>query len=120
MVGGLGQTARQVIPIENDLHSPVRFRMAALAQLHGFDQIEGQGWELVGGFHSHPQGPAYPSATDIAEFFYPGTAVVIASPADLDHAVGGSADGLTWQNWRVNGFVIDHNRVHTVKLYVVD
>ena len=61
MVGGLGQMARQVIQIENELHSPVRFRMAALAQLHGFDQIEGQGWELMAIFHSHPQGPAYPS-----------------------------------------------------------
>ncbi len=88
--------------------------------LHGFDRIEGQGWELVAIFHSHPQGPAYPSATDIAEFFYPGTAVMIASPADPGDAASGSAEGLAWGNWRVNGFVIDHNRVFTVKLNVVD
>ena len=104
MVGGLGRTARLVIPIENELHSPVRFRMAALAQLQGFDMIEGQGWDLVAIFHSHPQGPANPSPTDIAEFFYPGTAVIIASPSHLAPAASGSTAGLAWGTWRVNGF----------------
>jgi proteasome lid subunit RPN8/RPN11 len=118
MVGGLEGTARRVIPIENELHSPVRFRMAALAQLHGFDQIEEQGWDLMAIFHSHPQGPPNPSPTDIAEFYYPGTTVIIASPLNLDQAANGPAGGLVWGNWRVNGFVIDQPRVLTVKLNV--
>jgi len=119
LVGGIGGESRLVIPVENELHSPVRFRMAPLAQLKAFDQIEAQGWELLAIFHSHPQGPSGPSPTDIAEFFYPGTAMVIASPLNRESADHRSESGPAWGNWRINAFVIDPNRVHTVKLCVI-
>jgi proteasome lid subunit RPN8/RPN11 len=87
-----------VYPIENELHSPVRFRMAPLEQLRVFQEIERRSLELVGIFHSHPNGPDHPSATDLAEFFYPGVPVVIISP--------GSAGG-----WQVKGFQIENSQV---------
>ena len=116
LVGGIKQKANLVIPVENELHSQVRFRMAPLAQLQGFDQIETFGWELLAIFHSHPQGPEAPSPTDVAEFFYPGTAVIIASPLDRGDLSTRSAEGVAWGNWIINAFLIDHNRVHTIKL----
>ena len=92
-VHGSDRIAQLVIPVENMLHSPVRFRMDPLKQLEAFQYIESQNMELVGIFHSHPTGPDAPSQTDLAEFYYPGVAVLIWSP-------GG--DG-----WRVRAFRID-------------
>jgi proteasome lid subunit RPN8/RPN11 len=87
-----------VYPTENELHSPVRFQMAPLEQLRVFQEIERRGLELVGIFHSHPMGPDHPSATDLAEFYYPGVPVVIISPA----TAGG---------WQVKGFHIENSQV---------
>jgi proteasome lid subunit RPN8/RPN11 len=116
LIGGIERTARLVIPVENELHSPVRFTMAPLAQLKGLDLIEAQGWELLAIFHSHPQGPAEPSPTDIAEFYYPGSAVIIASPLGRGEIPDRSAGGLAWGKWRINAFVIENGRVRAVKL----
>ena len=118
LIGGIEGAAKLVVPVENELHSRVRFRMAPLDQLKAFDQIEGQGWELLAIFHSHPQGPPGPSPTDIAEFFYPGSAVVIVSPIDREKVMDHSGKGLIWGKWQINAFVIDQNQVLTVKLDV--
>lgn len=73
-------TVKVVIPVENVLHSPVRFRMDPREQLLAFNHLDDLGLELVGIFHSHPNGPDAPSATDLAEFYYPGVAFLIWSP----------------------------------------
>lgn len=72
--------AAAVLPIENELHSPVRFRMAPTEQLKAFYWLEERGLELSAIFHSHPRGPVHPSATDLAEFAYPGVLMLILSP----------------------------------------
>ena len=119
LIGGKGGVGRLVIPVENELHSPVRFRMAPLAQLKAMDQIEALGWDLLAIFHSHPQGPAGPSPTDVAEFFYPGTVVIIASPSDLENAHNELRDSLAWGKWRIRSFIIENNQFHSVKLSMV-
>ncbi|MCC6958085.1 MAG: M67 family metallopeptidase [Anaerolineales bacterium] len=60
-----------VLPMQNALHSPARYRLDAAEQIRAFAWIEAQGLELTGIYHSHPEGPAVPSATDIAEAYYP-------------------------------------------------
>jgi proteasome lid subunit RPN8/RPN11 len=79
LVGGLGEQARLILPVENELHSPVRFFMRPIDQFKAMERIDAGGLELVGIFHSHPNGPGHPSPTDLAEFFYPGTLALIAS-----------------------------------------
>ena len=81
-----------MLPIENALHSPVRFLMDPAAQLKSFYLLEERGLELVGIFHSHPTGPARPSPTDVAEFAYPGTLTLIYTPA----AAAQGENSLTW------------------------
>ena len=79
-IDGTEAIVQCVIPMENELHSPVRFRMVPSEQLQAFNMLDDLGLELVGIFHSHPTGPEAPSATDLAEFYYPGVAFLIWSP----------------------------------------
>jgi proteasome lid subunit RPN8/RPN11 len=70
-------TVMKVIPVANELHSPVRYRMEPQEQIDAFNLIEAQGLELVGIYHSHPAGPPAPSMTDIAEAYYPEAAYLV-------------------------------------------
>ena len=48
-----------------------------------------QGWDIVGFYHSHPDHPAQPSATDLAEATFPGYTYAIVS------VCGGHAEQIT-------------------------
>ncbi len=50
--------------------------------LAAFLAMESQNEELVAIYHSHPQGAAYPSPTDIAQAYYPDTVQIIVSLVD--------------------------------------
>lgn len=64
-----GATALYVV--ENRLQSPTRYEMDAGQQLQAMLHIEDAELTWLAVYHSHPNGPAYPSATDIAEAYYP-------------------------------------------------
>ncbi len=97
--------AEVVLPIENEYHSPVRFRMAPAEQLKAFYWLEEHKLELVAIFHSHPRGPVTPSATDLAEFAYPGVWMLILSPLDPDPA--SSFEKAPAEKWQGRVFRID-------------
>ncbi len=77
-----GQAGRSVAvyPIPNVLASPSRFRMAPEAQWQALYAIEQQGWDLLGIYHSHPQGPPSPSEVDARELTYPEVFHLIWAP----------------------------------------
>jgi len=64
--------------------------------LAAFNQFETSGLDLLAIFHSHPAGPSQPSPTDIAQFAYPGVAIIIIAP---------EKDG-----WQVRVFQIEANQ----------
>jgi proteasome lid subunit RPN8/RPN11 len=64
-------------------------------QLAAFKWINDHQLSLLGIYHSHPEGPAFPSKTDIATFSYPGVVYVIWS--------------FEKGNWQVNGYRIENN-----------
>ena len=97
--------ARVVFPITNELHSPVRFRLAGLEHLEAFNQMDAQGQDLVGIYHSHPQGPDEPSPTDIAEAQYPESVYLIWSK--------------TGGEWLCLGYRILDGQLHAVAIIVV-
>jgi proteasome lid subunit RPN8/RPN11 len=70
----------------NQLHSATRFRVDPHEQLAAFNQMESQGLELVGIYHSHPQGPDEPSITDLAEAYFPEAVHLIWSGRDGEWA----------------------------------
>jgi proteasome lid subunit RPN8/RPN11 len=86
MLGGRPgeRICQAVLPVPNQLRSPVRFRMDPSAQLKAFYELEALGLELLAVFHSHPTGPDHPSPTDLGEFAYPGVLYLIWSPAPFD------------------------------------
>jgi proteasome lid subunit RPN8/RPN11 len=49
--------------------------------------FEDEGLELAAIYHSHPAGPETPSATDIAQAFYPDSVYIICSLAQTGNAV---------------------------------
>ena len=83
-----------VIPITNELHSQTAFQMAPQEQIQAFLQIEKNNLDLIAVYHSHPNGLARPSESDIDQFQYPGVIQLIWS----------------YQNskWRLNGFIIEN------------
>jgi proteasome lid subunit RPN8/RPN11 len=81
ILGGRGVRAQLAIPVENELHSDMRFRMAPEAQIEAMFRLDQLGLDLIAIFHSHPSGPAEPSPTDLAEAAYPEAAYLIWCPS---------------------------------------
>jgi proteasome lid subunit RPN8/RPN11 len=77
VLGGRGDRAQLAIPVENELHSATRFRMAPEAQVEAMFRLDQLGLDLIAIYHSHPSGPAEPSLTDLAEAAYPEAAYLI-------------------------------------------
>ncbi len=83
LIAGIEERATAFLPVANELESPTAFRMNPQEQLNAFLWMESQNLDLLAIFHTHPNGPQTPSATDISEFFYPGVASLIWTPSSL-------------------------------------
>lgn len=68
-------------------HSPVRYSIEAKELLGYIREIDAQGWDLLGIYHSHTHSEAYPSATDLELAFYPDSIYLIVSLRDPQHPV---------------------------------
>lgn len=106
LLGGEGGKVRRVYLIENMYHSPRTYRMNPAEQVRAMLEIEAAGWELSGIFHSHPSGPLLPSATDVAQAYYPDSVYLILAP---------DAQG----EWHSRAFQIESNQVEAVQLQVI-
>lgn len=82
LIGGRSGHAERLYPVENILHSPVAYEMEPLQQIRAMLAIEAEGMELLAIYHSHPDGPARPSSSDVAQAYYPEQAQLIVSLAD--------------------------------------
>lgn len=101
LLAGRNNTVEEVFLIPNQIKSRTRFRMEPKEQLNAFDTIDANGLELVGIFHSHPDGPEGLSPTDIEEAAYPVVQVIWSQ-----------SNG----RWQARGFWIDAHSVNEVTL----
>jgi proteasome lid subunit RPN8/RPN11 len=103
LLAGKNDRVERTLGVHNAERSPVRFRMEPRAQWRAFQRIEAAGLELVGIYHSHPNGPDRPSPTDIAQSMYPVTQVI-------------------WfrvnSEWRARGFQIEGGNVIEITLEI--
>lgn len=70
LLAGHASRVELVLGTRNAERSPVQFRISPAEQLRAFNRIERLGLELVGIYHSHPNGPNAPSLSDIHQAFY--------------------------------------------------
>jgi [CysO sulfur-carrier protein]-S-L-cysteine hydrolase len=69
-------------PMTNHDASPVSYRLDPKEQLKVFDEIDDEGWDLLGIFHTHTHSDAYPSDTDQKQAFYPEALYLLMSLSD--------------------------------------
>ena len=80
LVAGKGENGLAIYEITNEAKSPYRYQMAPKEQLDAFLDMEKNAWNLLAIYHSHPGGPATPSAVDLREANYPEAIQLIWSP----------------------------------------
>ena len=64
--------------------SPVAYTLDPSEHIRALHHAESKGWHLAAVFHSHPNGPAVPSATDVAKALEPEWLYVIVGLAGPD------------------------------------
>ncbi|MGH8950266.1 MAG: Mov34/MPN/PAD-1 family protein [Acidimicrobiia bacterium] len=74
---------RFAYPLTNADPSPVSYTVDPDEHFHALLHAESRGWELGGVFHSHPQGPAMPSMTDVEASLEPDWMYLIAAPGEI-------------------------------------
>ena len=84
LVAGKAGTAVRIFHMTNAERSPVIYRMDPKEQLRVFNEMDDEGLELVGIWHSHTRSPAYPSATDVSLAYYPEAVYLIVSLANAE------------------------------------
>jgi [CysO sulfur-carrier protein]-S-L-cysteine hydrolase len=67
--------------------SPASYRLDPKEQLHVFNQMDEEGLDLLGIFHTHTHSEAYPSETDRKLAFYPEAHYLVMSLSDREHPV---------------------------------
>lgn len=109
LLGGLAKGdawwVERVFALTNQLRSPIRYRLDPKEQWQVFQELEAGGLELAGIYHSHPNGPAFPSSIDVAEAYYPQAIYLIW------HKSGGL--------WECQAFTIRRRQVNSAVLEVV-
>jgi proteasome lid subunit RPN8/RPN11 len=99
-------------PAENVAERPrTRYEIDPREQLELMETIEDAGREVVGFYHSHPEGPAGPSATDSAQATWPGRSYVIVSLEGTPDESEGEAASLGSWRWTGEEFVEESVRV---------
>lgn len=80
LIGGRDGTPERCYPVPNIAAAPDRlFEMDPKGQIEAMRQMRERGETLFGIYHSHPRGPAAPSARDIAEDAYPDALYLVIS-----------------------------------------
>ena len=105
LLAGKNGRVEKVLIVRNQAQSPVRFVMDPYEQLHAFEWIESNNLDLIGIFHSHPDGPETTSPTDIAEAAY-----------EVVHIICSQVNG----QWKLRGFWIENGRSVEVTLQIVE
>jgi proteasome lid subunit RPN8/RPN11 len=79
ILGGRGTLVSSIHPTRNLKESGSHFLMDPREQIAAMESLRLQGLEVLAFYHSHPAGPAYPSAEDVRLAFYPEAVTVIVS-----------------------------------------
>ncbi len=79
ILAGRGTTVEKIYSLTSENPSPTFYQIDAREQFRVFREMRESGKDLVGIYHSHPAGRAFPSSTDVELAFYPEAVYVIVS-----------------------------------------
>lgn len=71
ILAGSHKRISHIFPVPNMLQSPSQFRMEPGKQLGVLRKLDRLGVDMVGYYHSHPNGPGWPSITDCQANMFP-------------------------------------------------
>lgn len=87
VLGGRPGEIVKLYPLTNTAASNERYEVDPYEQMTAYRSMADDGLESVGVYHSHPETPARPSTTDIAEAYDAGAVYVIVSLAAEEPSV---------------------------------
>ncbi len=79
IAGVIGEGVTRFYPARNELQSETRYNIDPEDLYRILMELEDNGLDVWGIFHSHPATPAYPSATDLKQSYYPDAYYLILS-----------------------------------------
>ena len=106
LIAGRNGVGTRFIPTANALESNFAYEIPPAELVGALRAMRECGDSLVAIYHSHPDGPAYPSASDIGKAFYPEAAHVIVSLENVEMPV-------------VRGFRIIAGDVFEIELHAI-
>jgi proteasome lid subunit RPN8/RPN11 len=77
LLAGRSHVITEIFPATNALASATEFEIAPMELFRIFRAMRAAGLEHMGIYHSHPRGPATPSARDVERAFYPEAAYFV-------------------------------------------
>ena len=80
LLAGDDSGIRRLYCVSNADASPVSYTIDPVGHFAALQDAEENGWELIGAFHSHVDGLAYPSPTDVARAAEPDWTWLVAGP----------------------------------------
>ena len=87
LAGGKDQRIEAVYPLTNIEPSSATYFADPKEQVQVMKQLREEGREIVGIYHSHPDGEAYPSERDVELALWPDSFYLIISLKDMDEPV---------------------------------
>lgn len=79
LLAGADSQVTRVYRLTNVEHSPYRYKADPQELFQALKEIEQNGWQLLGIYHSHTHAPAQPSPTDVELAFWPDSLYFIIS-----------------------------------------
>ena len=103
---GHSPNAERFVATPNVLASEIEYEMDPAFLASTFRSLRTSGEQLIAIVHSHPQGPAKPSETDLRRAYYPEAAYIIVSLASPERP-------------QVRGFRIIDGQAYEVELHAI-
>ncbi len=114
MLAGKNGKVEKVYTMRNAKPGPDYYEMDAEEQFRVMKDIRDSGFDMIGLFHSHPTGRAYPSSVDVEQAYWPGTQL-----PNYPDAVYVIVSLMDRRNPVARGFSIEEGKVTEVPLSVI-
>lgn len=115
ILGGEEGRIEKVYLMKNARPGPTTYEMDPEEQFRVMKDIREAGLAMVGMFHSHPGGHAYPSGVDVEKAYWPGTRL-----PNYPSAVYVIVSLLDRASPVARGYLIEEGKVSEIPLAVID